>query len=179
MGQRILKQIIEKDGKIRQVEEIDVAGLSLQADERLNAIIAVGSQTRLETVEELIALIDAPEGGLEGVMLALLAESDSALVAFGCRGLALIIIAPFRACCPKKNGSKKNPKRGAMIPKSERDLFIKPLRPVSAAHTGALIALQKKEAAAARPRTAASAMTVHERTKKRLRLKALRSRLGA
>ena len=29
-----------------------------------------------------------PEGGLEGVMLALLAESDSALVAFGCRGLA-------------------------------------------------------------------------------------------
>ena len=66
VGQRILKQIIEKDGKIRQVEEIDVAGLSLQADERLNAIIAVGSQTRLETVEELIALIDAPEGGLEG-----------------------------------------------------------------------------------------------------------------
>ena len=29
-----------------------------------------------------------PEGGLEGVMLALLAESDPALVAFGCRGLA-------------------------------------------------------------------------------------------
>ncbi len=66
VGQRILKQIIEKDGKIRQVEEIDVAGLSLQADERLNAIIAVGSQTRLQTVEELIALLDAPEGGLEG-----------------------------------------------------------------------------------------------------------------
>jgi hypothetical protein len=54
------------------------------------------------------------------------------------------------------------------------------LRPVSAAHTGALIALQKKEAAAARPRTAASAMTVQERTKKRLRLKALkRNRLNS
>ncbi len=66
VGQRILKQIIEKDGKVRQVEEIDVAGLSLQADERLNAIIAVGSAVRLQTVEELIALIDAPEGGLSG-----------------------------------------------------------------------------------------------------------------
>ncbi len=65
VGQRILKQIIEKDGKIRQVEEIDVAGLNLQADERLNAVIAVGSAARIQTVEELIALLDAPEGGIE------------------------------------------------------------------------------------------------------------------
>lgn len=65
VGQRILKQIIEKDGKIRQVEQIDVAGLNLQADERLNAIIAVGSAARIQTVEELIALLDAPEGGIE------------------------------------------------------------------------------------------------------------------
>jgi type II secretory pathway component GspD/PulD (secretin) len=40
--------------------------LSLQADERLNAIIAVGSASRIRTVEELIELLDAPEGGLEG-----------------------------------------------------------------------------------------------------------------
>ena len=66
VGQRILKQIIGKDNKVRQVEEIDVTGLNLQADERLNAIIAVGSVNRLQTVEELIALIDAPEGGLSG-----------------------------------------------------------------------------------------------------------------
>ncbi|MBZ0172921.1 MAG: hypothetical protein K8E66_11110, partial [Phycisphaerales bacterium] len=66
VGQRILKQIIEKDGKIREVEEIDVAGLNLQADERLNAIIAVGSAARIQTVEELITLLDAPEGGVEG-----------------------------------------------------------------------------------------------------------------
>lgn len=66
VGQRILKQIIEKDGSIRQVEEVDVAGLNIQADERLNAVIAVGSASRIETVEELVALLDAPEGGLEG-----------------------------------------------------------------------------------------------------------------
>jgi type II secretion system protein D len=66
VGQRILKQIIEKDGSVRQVEEVDVAGLNIQADERLNAVIAVGSASRIETVEELVALLDAPEGGLEG-----------------------------------------------------------------------------------------------------------------
>lgn len=66
VGQRILKQIIEKDGQIRQVEEIDVAGLNLQADERLNAIIAVGSASRIQTVDELVTLLDAPEGGIGG-----------------------------------------------------------------------------------------------------------------
>lgn len=66
VGQRILKQIIEKDGSIRQVEEVDVAGLNIQADERLNAVIAVGSASRIETVEELVALLDAPEGGVDG-----------------------------------------------------------------------------------------------------------------
>jgi len=66
VGQRILKQIIEKDGQIRQVEEIDVAGLNIQADERLNAVIAVGSASRIQTVEELVSLLDAPEGGVEG-----------------------------------------------------------------------------------------------------------------
>lgn len=66
VGQRILKQIIEKDGKIREVEQIDLAGLSLEADERLNAIVAVGSATRLETVSDLVTLLDEPEGGLGG-----------------------------------------------------------------------------------------------------------------
>jgi len=66
VGQRILKQIIGKDNKVREVEEIDIAGLSLEPDERLNAIIAVGSAVRLQTVAELVALIDAPEGGLAG-----------------------------------------------------------------------------------------------------------------
>ncbi|USN98216.1 MAG: hypothetical protein H6810_08490 [Phycisphaeraceae bacterium] len=66
VGQRVLKQIIEKDGSVRQVEEVDVAGVNLQADERLNAVIAVGSASRLETVEELVTLLDTPEGGIEG-----------------------------------------------------------------------------------------------------------------
>ncbi|MEM7622050.1 MAG: secretin N-terminal domain-containing protein, partial [Planctomycetota bacterium] len=63
VGQRIQKQIIEKDGSVRQVEEIDLAGLSIEPDERTGSIIAVGSSSRLETVEELVALLDQPEGG--------------------------------------------------------------------------------------------------------------------
>ncbi|MAY75359.1 MAG: hypothetical protein CMJ31_11685, partial [Phycisphaerae bacterium] len=64
VGQRIQKQIIEKDGSVRQVEEVDLAGLSIEPDERTNSIIAVGSSSRLETVEELVALLDMPEGGM-------------------------------------------------------------------------------------------------------------------
>ena len=70
----------------------------------------------------------------------------------------------------KKKGPPGHKKRKNPLARRKK----KKLRPVSAAHTGALVELQKKEAAAARPRTAASAMTVQERTKKRQRLKSLR-----
>jgi type II secretory pathway component GspD/PulD (secretin) len=46
------------------VQDISVAGLNLQPDMRTNSIIAVGSEARIKTVEELIALLDVPDGGL-------------------------------------------------------------------------------------------------------------------
>src|SRR5262249_34162402 len=46
------------------VQDITVAGLNLQPDARTNSIIAVGSEARIKTVEELIALLDVPDGGL-------------------------------------------------------------------------------------------------------------------
>lgn len=63
VGQRVVREIIEKDGKVRQVEQFDVAGLNLQPDNRTSSVIAIGSASRLQTVEELIGLLDQPESG--------------------------------------------------------------------------------------------------------------------
>lgn len=72
VGQRVVREIIEKNGEVRQVEQFDVAGLNIQPDERTRSVIAVGSATRLETVEELVALLDQPggAGGLGSARLA-------------------------------------------------------------------------------------------------------------
>jgi len=40
------------------VQDVTVAGLSLQPDTRTNSIIAVGSETRIKVVEELLMLLD-------------------------------------------------------------------------------------------------------------------------
>ncbi|MEX2217316.1 MAG: secretin N-terminal domain-containing protein [Phycisphaerales bacterium] len=66
VGQRKTTVIYDKDNKPRTLEEIDIAGLNLQPDPRINAIIAVGPEARIRVVEELIALIDVPEGGPAG-----------------------------------------------------------------------------------------------------------------
>ena len=58
--------IIDKDGKQRVVEDQQIAGLNLQADPRTNSVIAVGPDSRLRIVEELITLIDRPEGSDAG-----------------------------------------------------------------------------------------------------------------
>lgn len=63
VGTRVQRIIIDKDGQQRVVEDVDVGGLSIQADTRTNAVIVVGPETRIETVEELIALLDADETG--------------------------------------------------------------------------------------------------------------------
>ncbi len=60
VGERVVTTFVDKDGKKTTVQDINVAGLNLQADPRTNSIIAVGSQSRLKIVEELIALIDVP-----------------------------------------------------------------------------------------------------------------------
>ncbi|MFI4872819.1 MAG: secretin N-terminal domain-containing protein [Phycisphaerales bacterium JB061] len=66
VGTRVQRIIIDKDGKQNVVEEMDVGGLSIQPDRRTNAVIVVGPESRIETVEELIALLDADEAGAVG-----------------------------------------------------------------------------------------------------------------
>lgn len=62
MGERRRTVFVEKDNQQRVVEDLAVTGVQLTADPRTNAIIAVGPVARLRTVEELIALLDVPEG---------------------------------------------------------------------------------------------------------------------
>ena len=54
--------LVDKDGKQTTVQDISVAGLNLQPDARTNSIIAVGSASRIRNAEELIALLDVPDG---------------------------------------------------------------------------------------------------------------------
>ncbi len=61
VGEKITTVIVDKDGQKRTIQEQNLAGLNLAADARTNSVVAVGSASRLKTVEELIALLDTPE----------------------------------------------------------------------------------------------------------------------
>lgn len=59
VGTRVQRIIIDQNGQQRVVEDLDVGGLSIQPDVRTNSVIAVGPDSRIQTVEELIALLDS------------------------------------------------------------------------------------------------------------------------
>lgn len=80
VGERQKTVIVDKDGQQRVVEEVNVAGLNIQADARTNAVIAVGSESRLKIVEELIGLLDVPPGGEAG---------EQQLMSFALQGLTV------------------------------------------------------------------------------------------
>ncbi|QYU66073.1 hypothetical protein J4558_13790 [Leptolyngbya sp. 15MV] len=61
LGERTRQVFIDKDGRQTVTQDVTVAGLNLQPDTRTNAIIAVGSAARIQTVEELVRLLDVPE----------------------------------------------------------------------------------------------------------------------
>jgi len=63
IGTRERTVIIDDKGKRRVVEEDEVSGVRMQPDPRTNSIVVVGPQSRLDTVKELIGLLDVPEGG--------------------------------------------------------------------------------------------------------------------
>jgi type II secretory pathway component GspD/PulD (secretin) len=65
VGQKIQRIIIDKDGKQRTVEENDIGGVSMQPDKRTNSVVVVGPKGRIDMVEELIALLDVPEGATD------------------------------------------------------------------------------------------------------------------
>lgn len=66
LGERQKTVVLDKDGNQRVINEVTVAGLNLQPDARTNSIIAVGAPARIRVVEELISLLDVPEGGAAG-----------------------------------------------------------------------------------------------------------------
>jgi type II secretion system protein D len=61
VGERVTTVIVDKDGQKRTIQEQQVTGVQLAADPRTNAIVAVGTEGRIRTVEELITLLDVPE----------------------------------------------------------------------------------------------------------------------
>lgn len=57
---------IDQQGRKTTVQDDQIEGLSIQPDPRTNSIIAVGPKPRLEVVGELVALLDQPDGGVDG-----------------------------------------------------------------------------------------------------------------
>ncbi|MFO0833982.1 MAG: secretin N-terminal domain-containing protein [Phycisphaerales bacterium] len=66
IGERVKQTFIDKDGKQTTVQDISISGMNIQPDARTNSIIAVGPVTRLQTCEELVKLLDQPDGGAAG-----------------------------------------------------------------------------------------------------------------
>lgn len=66
IGERVKQTFIDKDGKQTTVQDISISGMNIQPDIRTNSIIAVGPVTRLQTCEELVKLLDQPDGGAAG-----------------------------------------------------------------------------------------------------------------
>ncbi|MCC6676589.1 MAG: hypothetical protein IT436_05540 [Phycisphaerales bacterium] len=62
VGQRERITFVDKDGKQTTVDQQVVQGLNLAADARTNSIVAVGPASRIQTVQELVTLLDAPDG---------------------------------------------------------------------------------------------------------------------
>ncbi|RMH11007.1 MAG: hypothetical protein D6695_10250, partial [Planctomycetota bacterium] len=58
--------VTDKNGKASIIEDVSKPPLRLTADDRINSVIAVGPTARLPVVQELIALLDSPEGGSAG-----------------------------------------------------------------------------------------------------------------
>ncbi|MDX2132575.1 MAG: secretin N-terminal domain-containing protein [Planctomycetota bacterium] len=54
--------IVDKDGGQRVVQDQSMQGLNLASDPRTNSIVAVGPEAKIKLVEEVIKLLDVPEG---------------------------------------------------------------------------------------------------------------------
>ena len=97
MSERSKTVIVDKDGQQRVVQDQQVQGLSIVADPRTNSIVAIGPAARLQTVEEVIHLLDVPEGD----------DGDTQMETFALSGanaeqLAQRVTALFAKGDPKK-----------------------------------------------------------------------------
>ncbi|HRQ75801.1 MAG TPA: secretin N-terminal domain-containing protein [Phycisphaerales bacterium] len=82
LSQRVEKFVINQQGQQVKIEEDQMPGLTISADDRTNSIIAKGTQPRLEGLRSAIALLDVPAsaGGraIRTITLTLLAPGDAA-----------------------------------------------------------------------------------------------------
>ncbi len=62
--------VFDQQGNRRVVSEDDLAGVRMQADERTNSIIVLGSESRIRTVERLIDFLDVAGTGRTGEEMA-------------------------------------------------------------------------------------------------------------
>lgn len=69
MTEKRVLQVMDKDGNVRTREENRMDGLTLQADSRTNAVIAVGTDSKLQAVSELIEMLDRPAGSQAAAQL--------------------------------------------------------------------------------------------------------------
>ncbi len=69
MTEKRVLQVMDKDGNVRTREENRMDGLTLQADDRTNSVIAVGTDSKLQAVSELIEMLDRPAGDQTGTRL--------------------------------------------------------------------------------------------------------------
>jgi type II secretion system protein D len=58
--------VMDKNQNARLIDDVSKPALKIQADTRINAVVAVGPKTRMPVVKELIAMLDAPEGTESG-----------------------------------------------------------------------------------------------------------------
>jgi type II secretion system protein D len=67
LSQKIEKFVINQQGQQVKIEEEQMPGLSISADERTNSIIAKGQQAKVDKLRQAIALLDVPSPGGGGV----------------------------------------------------------------------------------------------------------------
>jgi len=63
VAERSKTVIVDKDGSQRVVQDQNTQGLNLVAEPRTNSIVAVGPEAKIKLVDEVIQLLDVPEGG--------------------------------------------------------------------------------------------------------------------
>ncbi len=60
MSERVVKYVINQQGQQVKLEEEDLAGLRIEPDSRTNTIIAKGPAGRLDTLKDMIVMLDVP-----------------------------------------------------------------------------------------------------------------------
>ncbi|MBL8763993.1 MAG: hypothetical protein JNM07_06970 [Phycisphaerae bacterium] len=62
MAEKRTTVIVDPNGQTRQVQDTNTPGLNIQADARTNSIVAVGPGSKLRVLEQVVAMLDKPEG---------------------------------------------------------------------------------------------------------------------